>query len=376
MIEARQIDVLAADAVVVLHRRADQFRNEAIHVQADLFGQIAADDVAGVADTVGILARFGVQQDARGIDAGCRDDHHSRTYAAFFFGDAIEVLHAAGAAFGVVEDASHYGVVDHFDAAGLEGRLDQIVGGIEERADIAAFAAGSAVVAGGVSIVRAGERPRGDPKPRDAYALGRFLQQAFAAARRRRRKMEAAAGKRVEVVIAAADADELIDPVVVGRDVFVADGPGDLPAVPVGAGKVEVGVAERDASPDIGLAAASPDPNEVEGLSRQRVVGCSRLSRKNSGGCWPASSLRAASQGLTWLQNWARLNLVPGVQHEDVESLSGKVPGGHPAGCASADDDDVVRLPALRLVLRMGAALELGKEGVAVPAQFVDQAGA
>ena len=38
MVEARHINVLAADAVVVLHFRSHQFRGEAMHMEANLFG--------------------------------------------------------------------------------------------------------------------------------------------------------------------------------------------------------------------------------------------------------------------------------------------------------------------------------------------------
>ena len=53
MIEARHIHVLAADAVVVMNFAADEFRREPAHGEANLFGQIAANDVGRIADAVG-----------------------------------------------------------------------------------------------------------------------------------------------------------------------------------------------------------------------------------------------------------------------------------------------------------------------------------
>ena len=55
--------------------------------------------------------------------------------------------------------------------------------------------------------------------------------QPLGASQLRRRQEVLAARQRVGVVVAATDADQLIDLVVVRRDVAVADGPRDLPAV-------------------------------------------------------------------------------------------------------------------------------------------------
>ena len=128
-------------------------------------------------------------------------------------------------------------------------------------------AAVAAVVAGG----KAARRPRhvGAAACHDGRcrACERPLEQALAAARRRRRLQELAAGQRLGVVVAAADADELLDLVVVRRDVRVGDRPGDLPAVALGRLEVQLGVAQADASPDVGLAAVSPDARQLEGPS-------------------------------------------------------------------------------------------------------------
>ena len=149
---------------------------------------------------------------------------------SLLFGVAVEILHAVGAAFVVDEHARHHGVVDHLEASGAERGLDQVIRRIEERADVAAFAARAAIVAGGVAVVRPREDGAASGDDADADIARRFLQQAFAAAGRGRRKVVAAAGQRILIVIAAAHADQLIHLVVVGRDVFVADGPRESPS--------------------------------------------------------------------------------------------------------------------------------------------------
>ena len=52
MIEARHVDVLAADAAIVAGRRAGERGQDAARVESDLLAQIAADDVRAVAEAV------------------------------------------------------------------------------------------------------------------------------------------------------------------------------------------------------------------------------------------------------------------------------------------------------------------------------------
>src|SRR5262249_2261628 len=116
-------------------------------------------------------------------------------------------------------------------------------------------------------LVRAPPRDDGD-----VHRLERLLQEALAAPHCGRRHEVLAARQGIRVIVAAVDADELIDLVVVRRDVLVFDRPGDLPAVRVCALEVEIGVAEADAAPDVRLAAVAPDANELERLPLRREV--------------------------------------------------------------------------------------------------------
>src|SRR5205085_10409693 len=96
---------------------------------------------------------------------------------------------------------------------------------------VAAAPAVAAVVAFREAIVILRQHRAAPADDRDANSRGGFLQQDFAAARSRRRLVIAAPRQHVRIVVAAADADQLIDLVVIRRDVFVGDGPGDFPAV-------------------------------------------------------------------------------------------------------------------------------------------------
>ena len=154
--------------------------------------------------------------------------------------------------------------------------------------------------------------------------------------------MVAAAGQRVLVVVAAAHADELIDFVVIRSQVLIADRPGDLPSVAIRAGEIEIGVAQGNAAPNVGLPAAAPDAHQVEGLSRRSAIG--------SGLQVDVELRRLLARG-KFLGDLPRLDVTPelgsrelgaGVQHQDAQTLPRQVPGRHAAGRSGADDDDVV----------------------------------
>src|SRR5207247_1822469 len=89
----------------------------------------------------------------------------------------------------------------------------------------------------------------------------------------RRRLQVLASRQYLRIVGAAADADHLLDLVVVGGHVRVGDRPGDLPAVSLGGLEGHLGVAEADPSPHVGLAAVAPDADELEGLAFRSEVG-------------------------------------------------------------------------------------------------------
>src|SRR4029453_17326360 len=56
--EARHVDVLAADAEVVLQRVAIELRQKPGHMDAQLLAEIPADDVRPLANAVRLLAAF------------------------------------------------------------------------------------------------------------------------------------------------------------------------------------------------------------------------------------------------------------------------------------------------------------------------------
>src|SRR4051794_15896798 len=94
MIEAWHVDVLATDAVIILDRATHQFRNEGCQMETDLFGEIAAYDVRGVANSIGVTLVTRVEQDTGRIDAGSSQYDDASADMMFFFRHAVEVLNA------------------------------------------------------------------------------------------------------------------------------------------------------------------------------------------------------------------------------------------------------------------------------------------
>src|SRR5215471_11001270 len=76
--------------------------------------------------------------------------------------------------------------------------------------------------------------------------------------------MELAARQHIQVLVATVDADQLIHFVVIRLNVFVFEWPGE--AISVVDFEINVGIAQADAPPDIGLPAKAPDTDQIERL--------------------------------------------------------------------------------------------------------------
>src|SRR5579864_2447770 len=156
--------------------------------------------------------------------------------------------------------------------------------------------------------------------------------------------MEAAAGKRILIVVAATDTDQLVYLVVIRGDVFVADGPGDLPAVAIGIGEIDIGIAQGDASPHVRLSAASPHADHVEGLILERGVRLLPGVQIKLRRTLAEFELVLHFPGFDVAPEFGAIELHSGIEQEHLDSFSSEVPGGHTAGGAAAYDHDVVHL--------------------------------
>ena len=81
-----------------------------------------------------------------------------------------------------------------------------------------------------------------------------------------------ASRERILVVIAAAHADQLVHLVVIRLDVLVTYGPRNLPSIALGSGEIDIRIAQGNAAPYVGFAAAAPHANQFERLFGWRFV--------------------------------------------------------------------------------------------------------
>ena len=220
VVEARHVGVFAADAAVVARCRPVQRRHEAARMEAHLLAEVAADDVAAVADAVRIgrveveLSRMRVVSTQLApitttLPSTCRSARSCGRSTARRFARPV-VVH---------QHARDDGVGADLELAGLQGVGQQVVGRAEERRRVAAAAALPAVMARRKAVVRHRLDCATDPHERHLEPLSRARQRDLTAAHLRRRQEVLAARQRVGIVVATAHADQLIDLVVVRRDV-------------------------------------------------------------------------------------------------------------------------------------------------------------
>src|SRR5437762_4878095 len=138
-------------------------------------------------------------------------------------------------------------------------RRDQYVGAGEIRLHAAAAVALAAIMTAGTPIQWLGEyrEPRWDA--RHAQLIGRLLDEELVAARLRRRLKDAIRLVR-QILMAAEEADQPVDPIVVRCNLPIRDRPivaESVPRLPLEIARAE---AERDAPPVIGAAAEHPRP--------------------------------------------------------------------------------------------------------------------
>ena len=216
--------MLASDAAVVARRPAGQRRHPADVIEADLLAQVAADDVQLLPMPFGYAVDFGLSR-MRVESTQLAPTITTLPSTSCSAPVLRSMLDAARLALVVDQDACDDRVRPDLELAGLQRERDQVIGGAEERRRVAAGAAPAAVVAGREAARRPGHVGAAAGDDVDAQRLRAFLQQPLGAAGRRRLQ-ELAARQRLGVVVAAADADHLLDLVVVRRDVGVGDRPG------------------------------------------------------------------------------------------------------------------------------------------------------
>ena len=249
----------SADPVVVSRSGPIELRGESMNVHADLFAEVAAQRVRGIAEAIGKVTGCGIQQNSCRVDAARTDDHPLCWDHALLARMAVEVLDPACPPLVVDENASDNGVLHEMQIAGRRGLRNQVIRGIEETRGVTALAASPAVVASRPPAGIACPYCQACRHARPLRRPGGLLDQLLPAAHRGRRLVVLAPRKPGQILGSAADPDQPLDAIVIRGEIGIAEGPRDLPSVALGFCQVEVRIAEREASPDVGLSADSPN---------------------------------------------------------------------------------------------------------------------
>ena len=176
----------------------------------------------------------------------------------------------------------------------------------------------------------------------DANACCGVLQKPFSTAQPGCRQMVFASGKGIGIVISAANSNQLLNLVVIGSNVFVADGPGDFPAIPLRRLKVEVGASEADAPPDIGLPAMSPHPEQTIRLRWRRQQRLLLFGQEKFWRLFTPMRAFPPFVGSHMRPEISAVEALAGIEHEHIDALTSQIPGRHPARGAGTDDDHVM----------------------------------
>ena len=294
------------------------------------------------------------------LERGRAEHDRLREHLALGAGDAVHVVDAAAAA-GVVQlHVAHHRVRDEGQPSGGRGRRQRAGGARVVGAGRAPAAAGAAVVAGRTSTHGRGEdrrAPDGEGAPE--LLLERLARDHLAAVERHGRQ-EHAVGKLRDAFGLSADADEALDPVVVGRELGVLERP--VRSEAVAARRLHVVVADAVAltAPHDRLAAHVPaaDPGERAVLGRRvravvvvdeqvvRVLVAlvalllDRLLLLQGPGRPLAAQRHLVGELVLGVVD-GRVELAPGLQHRHRQAGLGQLPGRPAAGRAGADHDRV-----------------------------------
>src|SRR5215472_14528523 len=193
--------------------------------------KMASDNAARIGEPVWIPARPGIEQQARGFDGGAAHDHDSGAGFLLLPRLAVDDRNRAGQTVLIKKDLPRESILAQREVARAPGLGKHAAGCGVNRRYIATIHAVAAVMARGTVIVSAREQRFSYGDDRNPHGRDGALQNGLAAAERQRRQIMLSGGKDLQSVVVAADADHLLDAVVIRRDVVVGDGPIGFDAV-------------------------------------------------------------------------------------------------------------------------------------------------
>ena len=298
-----------------------------------------------------MAARARVEEEARRLAGARRHHDDARPHVAVLAGGGVHVGDAGREALGVRRHLPGHGPGHDPEPPGGERRGQQDGRRREVGVGRAAAAALAAVVAGRPVA----ERPREDREARgddgDAEALAGLLDRELVAARLRGRH-EDAVRLVLDPLVRAEDPDHLVEAVVIGLEVLVADRPVVAEAVAAAALEVPGAEAERDATPVVRAAAehAAAEPHEAgargDGVGLALDVPAALAGVELAEGP-PAVALAAPGRVVVPGEHrpvLARVPGLPGLEHHDLGPGLGEDLRRHPAAGPRPHDAHVPRL--------------------------------
>src|SRR5262249_41372587 len=188
----------------------------------------------------------GIEHNARRLAAACGEHHDARVDGYFGTRFLVDVGDAFGESVRSDDNFTHHRAGAYFEIAGLQRRRDVHAGRRKVGIHSTGAPALGAIVAGGPAVVGPGQNRQARGDAGNLQFVGDFLDDLLVRARRGRRQ-ELSVGRVFQTLVAAEYTDQFLRLVVVGREIFVGDGPIEALAVAAVGLEVVRAHAERDA---------------------------------------------------------------------------------------------------------------------------------
>src|SRR5437867_11584633 len=233
-----------------------------------------AEYAAGIGETIGILRRRGIEQNANGLLRLRTQDYDAGKNLAGLTSVAVDVENTAGAvALGIHQDFVSHGDRDKRAIVGGTSVGHGAEHGVKVKMRQAATFAGAAEVARLAAVNRLGEigiarKHNGASE----FFLDAIAEKSFLASERNGR-LKMAVGEMLKALGGAGDTDIFFDEIVVGLDVFVAERPVFTKTIQRSRLEIPIAKAQAYAAPNVGATTGhSNAAHPVEGLVGGRCI--------------------------------------------------------------------------------------------------------
>ena len=253
-------------------RRCQRGHHSAGVLERSVVHQIVTQDAVFTADSIGKPARTRVEQNARGFKSARGQHYNFGSDFASHMRSAIDERHSVRLAFGVHHQMAHHGIAHQMKTAGARRGRQRNGRAIEIGRGEAAALAFVAIMASWTAVEWNGEVGGAvDNQLPSEFLLDNFLRGQLAATQPHSRK-KLAVGQLRQIFGRSADADKILNAIVIRFEILVAEGPILAVAVIAGGLEFEIAVAIANAGPTKSLAAHLPSANPHERLVGRKCI--------------------------------------------------------------------------------------------------------